>query len=131
MRLFSFSIFSITFFFLFRAALVAYISSQTRGGIKAIAASLSTATSIATADLSCFCNLHHSSWQCWIVNPLSEVRDQICILRDTSLVPFHCATMGTPQSLLMSCAFQVLYFIYVVKFIGIKFIIFLYFPSII
>ena len=21
------------------------------------------------------CNLHHSSWQCWLLNPLSEARD--------------------------------------------------------
>ena len=27
-------------------------------------------------DLSPICNLHHSSWQCWIPNPLSEARDR-------------------------------------------------------
>ena len=27
------------------------------------------------ADLSCICNLHHSSWQYQILNPLSEARD--------------------------------------------------------
>ena len=30
--------------------------------------------------------LHHSSQQCWIRNPLSEARDQTCILQDTSQV---------------------------------------------
>ena len=29
----------------------------------------------AKQDLSCFCNLHHTSWQCQILNPLSEARD--------------------------------------------------------
>ena len=34
------------------------------------------AYTIATAmpDLSCICNLHHSSGQRWILNPLSEAR---------------------------------------------------------
>ena len=34
-------------------------------------------------------NLHHSSGQCWILNPLREARDQACILMDTSWVPYH------------------------------------------
>ena len=34
----------------------------------------------AMRDLSCICDLHHSSWQCWIHNPLSEARDQTCNL---------------------------------------------------
>ena len=43
-------------------------------------------TAIATAmwDLSHVCNLSHSSWQCWIHNPLSKARDQTLILMDTS-----------------------------------------------
>ena len=46
------------------------------------------AYSIATTsqDLSCVCNLHHSSWQCRILNPLSEARDQTLVLMDTSQV---------------------------------------------
>ena len=39
----------------------------------------------ATWDPSCIFNLHHSSWQCQILNPLREVRDQICIFMDTML----------------------------------------------
>ena len=32
-------------------------------------------TATATPDLSRFCDLHHSSRQRWILNPLSEARD--------------------------------------------------------
>ena len=31
-------------------------------------------TATATQDPSCICELHHSSWQCRILNPLSEAR---------------------------------------------------------
>ena len=43
-------------------------------------------TATATWGPSCVCNLHHSSQQCWIINPLSEARDRTCILIDTSWV---------------------------------------------
>ena len=33
------------------------------------------ATAIAMPDLSLVCDLHHSSGQLWILNPLSEARD--------------------------------------------------------
>jgi len=35
-------------------------------------------------DLSRICDLYHSLWQPWILNPLSEARDQTCILMDTN-----------------------------------------------
>ena len=41
-------------------------------------------TAIAITDLSCVCDLHHSSWQCQLLNPLSEARDRTHILMDTS-----------------------------------------------
>ena len=47
------------------------------------------ATATATQDPSPFCNLHHSSWQCQIPNPLTEARDQTDILMDTSGIRFH------------------------------------------
>ena len=38
--------------------------------------------------LSHVCHLHHSSWQRQILNPLSETRDQTCVLMDTSRISF-------------------------------------------
>ena len=46
-------------------------------------------TAIAKPDPSFICDLHHSSWQIQILNPLSEARDQTCILMDTSQIHFH------------------------------------------
>ena len=43
-------------------------------------------TTAAAPDLSCICNLHHSSWQRWILNPLSRARDGTCILMDPNRV---------------------------------------------
>ena len=40
----------------------------------------------AMQDLSCVCDLYCSSQQRRILNPLSEARDQTCILMDTSQV---------------------------------------------
>ena len=38
-----------------------------------------------TQDPSCICDLYGSLWQCWILSPLSEARDQTRILMDTML----------------------------------------------
>ena len=43
-------------------------------------------TATATPDLSHVCDLHHSSQQCWILNPLSEAGGRTHILMDTSRV---------------------------------------------
>ena len=43
-------------------------------------------TGTAMQDPSYICNLHHSSPQCWILNPLSKARGQTCIPVDTSRV---------------------------------------------
>ena len=49
-------------------------------------------------DPSLVCNLHHSSWQCRILKPLSEARDQTRNLVVPSQIRFRCATMGTPRT---------------------------------
>ena len=59
---------------LFRATLMAYGGSQ---------------------NLSRVCDLHHSSWQCQILNPLSGARYQTGNLVVPSQICFHCTTMGT------------------------------------
>ena len=44
------------------------------------------ATATAMRDLSSVCDLYHSSWDCRILNPLSETRDWTCILMDAGWV---------------------------------------------
>ena len=63
----------------------AYGDSQAQGQIRATA----------MQDLSQICNLHHSSGQHQILNPLSEARDQTHNPIVTSQIHFRCATMGT------------------------------------
>ena len=53
-------------------------------------------TATATPDLSHICNLHHSSWQRWILKPLSKVRDWTHNLMDVSRVCYPWATTGIP-----------------------------------
>ena len=45
-------------------------------------------------DPSCIYDLHHSSWQLWILNPLIEARDPTHNLMFPSWIRFHCATAG-------------------------------------
>ena len=54
------------------------------------------ATATATQDLSSVCDLHHSSWQHWILNLLSESRDRTCNLMVPSRIRFRSTTTGTP-----------------------------------
>ena len=54
------------------------------------------AHTIATQDLSYVCNLYHSSRQCQILSPLSEIRDRTHNLMVPSRICFCCAMMGTP-----------------------------------
>ena len=50
---------------------------------------LAYTTATATRDLSLICDPYHSPWQCRIFNPLSEARDQTCVLLDASQIRFH------------------------------------------
>ena len=54
-------------------------------------------TATATQDPSRICDLHHSSQQRWVLNPLSQARDRTCVLMDVSQICFCWATMGTPE----------------------------------
>ena len=56
---------------------------------------LAYTTATATQDPSHDCDLHHSSRQCQIFNPLSEVRDRTPVFRDASLVSYCWVTAGT------------------------------------
>ena len=53
-------------------------------------------TTTAMSDPSLLCDLHHSSRQRQILNPLSKARDWTCVLMDTGQVPYQWAMMGTP-----------------------------------
>ena len=57
-----------------------------RLGVKSEIQLLAYTTATATWDLSLVCNLHHSSRQHQIPDPLSEVRDQTCILMAPSQI---------------------------------------------
>ena len=83
------------FFHLFRATPAAHGSSQARDQIRAVAAGLHHSHSNTRSEL---CDLHHSSWQCWVLNLLSEARDWTHILMDTRRVSYHWATVETPNA---------------------------------
>ena len=59
------------------ATLVAHgmLGMDPRLGVELALRLLAYTTAIATPDPSHVCDLHHSSWQSWVVNPLSEARD--------------------------------------------------------
>ena len=67
-----------------------------RQGIQLEQQLLANITVTAMPDLSCLCDLHHSSWQTQILNPLSEARDQTRNFMVPGQIRFCCAMMGTP-----------------------------------
>ena len=66
-----------------------------RLGVKSELQLLDYATTTAARDPRF--NLHHSSRQPWILNPLSEARDRTHKLMVTSRICFCCTTTGTPN----------------------------------
>ena len=87
--------------FVFRAIPVTHGSSQARDRIRATAVSLHHSHSSARSKR--VCNLHHSSWQCQILNPLSggrESQGSPLDLMNTSQVCYCRTTMGTLRKLL-------------------------------
>ena len=79
------SILVLLFFFVFLGLHLGHMDgrSQARGWIRAVA------TATATPDPSRICDLHRSSQQHCILNPLSKARNPICILMDASQICFH------------------------------------------
>ena len=59
---------------------------------------LAHGTAATTWDPSHICDLHQSSQQHWILNPLSEARDQICNFMVPGRIRLCCAMMGMPQN---------------------------------
>ena len=57
---------------------------------------LAYTTATATPDPSLVCNLHHSSWQCGILNPLREARDRTHSLVVHGWIRFCYSITGTP-----------------------------------
>ena len=74
------------FVWLFRAAPTTQGGSPARGLIGATVAGLHHSQS----------DLHHSLWHHWILNPLSEARDQTRNLVVPSQICLRCATTATP-----------------------------------
>jgi len=60
-------------------------------------------TATATRGLNHVWNLHYSSRQLQILNPLSRARDQTCVLMDTGQVHYHWATRGTSCIVSFKC----------------------------
>ena len=60
-----------------------------RLGVETEPKPLAYTTVTAMLDPSSICDLHHSSWQHQILNPLSEARDRTCVLTDASRVHQH------------------------------------------
>ena len=82
------------------SAPAAYGRSQARGRIRAAVAYTTAAT---TLDPSHICNLCHSLQQHWILNPLSEAWDQICILMKTSRVLNPLSHNGNSLNNVLQC----------------------------
>ena len=86
-----------TFLFFFSFGLYLWYMEVPRIGVKSELQPPAYTTAIATWAPTCDCNLHHSSLQRWILNPLSEARDQTHILMDTSWVHYSWAMKGIPS----------------------------------
>ena len=79
--------------FFFQAASLAYASSQVELELQL----LTYPIAVAVWDLSHICDIHHSSQQRWILDPLSKDSDP-SILMETSRVHYHLATNGNSRS---------------------------------
>ena len=85
---------------------VACGGSQARGWIRTLAAGLHHSHSNAKFKLHLQPTPHPG--QHWILNPMSEARDQTCFLMDTSQIHFCWATTGTCNCVLIVHRFQMI-----------------------
>ena len=74
------------FFFFFFLGLYPQLMQVPRLGVKLELQPLVYTTATATPDLTCICDLYHSSWQRKILSPLIKARDQTLVLMDTNQV---------------------------------------------
>ena len=65
-------LFRCTFFFFFFLELHLRHMEVPRLGVESELQLQAYSTATAILDQSCVCNLYHNSWQCWILNPLSQ-----------------------------------------------------------
>ena len=117
-----FYIFFLFFFFFFFCLLGATPAGHTevpRLGIKLELQLPTYATATAMWDLSHVFDLHCSSRQHQILNPLSVARDQTCILMDASQIRFPWATTRTPTFYSFTCwfhsSFSIILFLFLLK----------------
>ena len=89
-------IYLFTYFCLFKATPMTCGGSQARCQIGAVSAGLYHSHS--RTGSSHVCNLHCSSRQYQILNPLSEAKDWTYILMDAGQIHFCWVTLGTPNS---------------------------------
>ena len=77
--------------FLFFLRLLMWYREISRLGVESELQLPAYAIATVMLDPSLICDLHHSSRQCWILDPLSKARDGTCILTeqifDSALVP--------------------------------------------
>ena len=67
-----------------------------RLGVESELQLLAYTTATTMQDPSHVCDLHYSSWQCRILNPMCGARDRTNILKDPSQVRLCCITIGIP-----------------------------------
>ena len=60
---------------------------------------MANVTARAMPDSSYVWNLHHSSRQRQILNPMSKARDRTCNQMVPNRIRFHCITIGTPPKI--------------------------------
>ena len=101
----------ITFPFFFFLGLYLWHMEDPRLGVESELQQLAyaTATAIAMPDPRHDCDLHHSSLQCQILDPLNGARDQTFILMDTSQIFLPLSHNGNP-SLFIIVVWRLYYF---------------------